>query len=334
MKFYSETSSTETRIPMSNFLREVSEDETIQTVLDGLTCDHKHISSKYFYDETGSKLFEEITRLPEYYLTRTEQIILERSSFQIAGKLKNVDIIELGSGGSSKISLLLNSVPAESRGSVRYIPVDISQAAIENSAQILIRNFPGLKIHGVIADFEKQLNRIPGDANRLICFFGSTIGNLSRKESHKFMGDLGRTLQPGGMLLLGVDRVKDRDMLEKAYNDNKKITEKFNRNILNVANNLAGTDFDPDMFEHIAFYNEDHSRIEMHLKAKERMRIFCPYLNSKIIIEKGETIHTENSHKFTSRHIEELALAGGLEIHNIFSDRNKWFSLIQFRKNV
>jgi L-histidine N-alpha-methyltransferase len=303
-------------------------------ILGSLTSDHKHISSRYFYDEIGSKLFEEITFLPEYYLTRTEKNILKQACFQIAGKLKDGDIIELGSGGSSKISLLLESIPAESIGSVRYIPVDVSQAAIENSAKILIKNFPGLKIHGVVADFEKQLNRIPGGAKRLICFFGSTIGNLSRKESLKFMADLGGIMPSGGMLLLGVDRVKSRDVLEKAYNDSKDITAKFNRNILNVINNLVGTNFNPDMFDHIAFYNEDHSRIEMHLKAMERMEISSPHLSGKIKIRKGETIHTENSHKFTSKHIDDLARAGGLEIKNIFTDNNKWFSLIQFLKSA
>jgi L-histidine N-alpha-methyltransferase len=321
-------------ITISRFSHTESKDESIKTILDGLTSDHKNISSRYFYDEIGSKLFEEITFLPEYYLTRTEKNILKQACFQIAGKLKDGDIIELGSGGSSKISLLLESIPEAYRGSVRYIPVDVNQVAIENSAKILINKFPGLKIHGVVADFEKQLNRIPGGAKKLICFFGSTIGNLSRKESQKFMADLGRILQTGGMLLLGVDMVKSKDMLEKAYNDSQKITEKFNRNILNVINNLVGTNFEPALFDHIAFYNEDHSRIEMHLKAMESMEISSPHLKDKIIIRKGETIHTENSHKFTSKHIDDLARAGGLEIKKIFTDNNKWYSLIQFFKSA
>jgi L-histidine N-alpha-methyltransferase len=319
-------------ITISNFSHTIRKNEAFKTILDGLTSDHRYISSRYFYDAIGSKLFEEITLLPEYYLTRTEKNILKDASFQIAGKLRDGDIIELGSGDSSKISLLLESIPAEHIGSVRYIPVDVNQEAIENSAKNLIKNFPGLKIHCVIADFEKQLNLIPEGIKRLICFFGSTVGNLSRKECLKFMADLGRIMPSGGMLLLGVDMVKGRDVLENAYNDRKKITEKFNRNILNVINNLVGTDFTPDCFDHVAFYNEEHSRIEMHLKAMEYMEISSPYLSGKIIIQKGETIHTENSHKFTYKHIDSLALAAGLDIKNVFTDKNKWFSLIQFLK--
>jgi len=319
-------------ITMSNFLLTISEDEALKTILDGLTSDQKHISSKYFYDEIGSKLFEKIILLPEYYLTRTEKKILRETCFQIAGKLRDVDIIELGSGDCSKISILLDSIPAEHMESVRYMPVDVNQAVIEDSLKILIKKFPGLKIQGVVADFGKQFNLIPVGAKRLICFFGSTVGNLSRKESMNFFSDLGRTMQSDDILLLGVDMVKSKDALENAYNDSKNITAKFNRNILNVINKHVGTNFNPDLFSHIAFYDEVYSRIEMHLKAIQYMEISCPYLPRKIIIREGETIHTENSHKFTYKHIDDLALAAGLEIKNIFSDKNKWFSLIQFLK--
>ena len=256
------------------------------------------------------------------------------ASVQIAGKLRDVDIIELGSGDSSKISFLLDSIPAGRLGSVLYIPVDVNQAAIEGSTKILIKTFPGLQIHGVVADFEQQLNLIPGERNRLICFFGSTIGNFSREEALRFMTDLGRIMHPGGMLLLGVDMVKDRDVLEKAYNDSAGTTEKFNRNILHVINELAGTDFEPDLFDHVAFYDEERFRIEMHLKATRDMEISSPHLNGSITIRRGEAIHTENSHKFTHRHIDDLASAGGLEIQSIFTDRNGWFSLVQFLRGA
>ncbi|UCE41800.1 MAG: L-histidine N(alpha)-methyltransferase [Candidatus Aminicenantes bacterium] len=335
MNFHEDASRSVAPITISNLLpSSINEDEAIMPIIEGLSSDHKRISSRYFYDAVGSQLFEEITLLPEYYLTRTEKNILKDVSPQIVRKLVDIDIIEIGSGDSSKISLLLESLPAERMEAIRYIPVDVNQAAIENAAKSLIKNFPGLKIHGVVGDFEKQLNRIPKGKKRLICFFGSTIGNLSREDSMKFMAELGRIMPSDGMLLLGVDMVKDIDVLENAYKDSKKITEKFNRNILNVINNLVGTDFVPDFFEHIAFYNEEHSRIEMHLRAMERMEISTPYLKGKIIIQKGETIHTENSYKFTHKHIDDLTRAGGMDVKNIFTDENKWFSLIQFCKRA
>jgi L-histidine N-alpha-methyltransferase len=330
MNYREDASISDAPVAISNFLLQQNEDEVIEGILNGLRSDHKHISSKYFYDQVGARLFEEITLLPEYYLTRTEKNILQDASVQIAGKLRDVDIIELGSGDSSKISVLLESIPAGRLGSVRYLPVDVNQAAIEDSTEILIKEFPKLRVHGVVADFEKQLDLIPGEGDRLICFFGSTVGNFTRKESLRFMADLGRIMHSGGMLLLGVDMVKDRDVLEIAYNDSQGITQKFNRNILNVVNELAGTDFDPDLFDHVAFYNEEQFRIEMHLKATRDMEVSSTHFNGRIPIQKGEAIHTENSHKFTRRHIDDLASAGGLEIQNIFTDKNEWFSLIQF----
>jgi len=332
MTFFEDVSYSDVPISISNFLLEIDKHAMIKTILDGLISDRKHISSKYFYDAEGSKLFEEITLLPEYYLTRSEIEILSETSFQIAGDLRNIDIIEIGSGDGSKISLILDSIPAVNMPTVRYIPVDINQAVIEASAKLLIKRFPGLKVHGVVADFEKQLHLIHGESKRLICFFGSTVGNLSRKDAMRIIAELGGGMQPGDRLLLGVDRVKSRDILYKAYNDSQNITAKFNRNILNVVNNLVGTNFNPDFFDHIAFYEEETSRIEMHLKAVKYMEISCPYLHGKILLKPEETIHTENSHKFSVQHIESLASASGLKIENIFSDRNKWFSIIQFLK--
>ncbi len=310
----------------------MDESLAIAKILEGLTSERKSISSKYFYDEIGSKLFEEITRLPEYYLTRTEKSILEDASFQIANELRNIDIIELGSGDSSKISIFLDHVPAENMESVCYLPVDVNQSVIENSAKLLAIKYPGLKIHGVVADFETQLDLIPAEAKRLICFFGSTIGNLSRIEALKFFSGLGKAMHPGDMVLLGVDMVKDGGVLDKAYNDSKNVTAAFNRNILNTVNKIAGTNFDPDLFSHVAFYDDESSCIEMHLRAKRDMEVSCRYLNDPIVIKEGETIHTENSHKFTGKHIDDLACAARLNIKHIFADEKKWFSLVQFLK--
>ena len=326
------TSGSETQITLSNFLLHIDENLVIAKILEGLTSEQKYISSRYFYDETGSKLFEEITLLPEYYLTRTEKNILRDASFQISSELKDIDIIELGSGESSKISIFLDHIPADYMESICYLPVDVNQAVIEHSAKLLIKRFPGLKIHGVVADFETQLDMIPAGAKRLICFFGSTLGNLSRKDARIFFSDLGKSMQSGDMILLGVDMVKNRNVLDKAYNDSQNVTAAFNRNILNSVNKIVSANFDPDSFSHVASYNDESSCIEMYLEAKRDMEVSSPYLSADIIIKEGETIHTENSHKFTAQHIHGLALAAGLDIKNIFTDEKKWFSLVQFIK--
>ncbi len=327
-----EPSSEESPAPVINFLSELGKDDLIGEIITGLTSTYKSISSKYFYDEAGSKLFEEITRLPEYYLTRTEKSILKKVAFNISIDLKDTDIIELGSGDCSKISILLSSVPGKNIESIRYIPVDVSQAAIEESANILLNDFSGLEVQGVVADFTRQLQVIPSGSKRLFCFFGSTIGNLDKEQAEQFICDLSALMHSGDRLLLGVDMVKSKDLLENAYNDSRGVTMNFNRNILNVVNSLIASNFEPNDFEHVAFYNAEYSRIEMHLKASKDLKVSSPLLDEKIIMEQGETIHTENSHKYTDGLVDELASASGLEIKNRFTDENGWFSVIQFYK--
>jgi L-histidine N-alpha-methyltransferase len=223
-------------------------------------------------------------------------------------------------------------MPVRCKESVRYIPVDVSQTTIEEAANVLLNDFSGLEILGVVADFTKQLRLIPAGTKRLFCFFGSTIGNFTKEQAVQFISNLSEIMQPSDMLLLGVDMVKSKDILERAYNDNRNVTAKFNRNILNVVNSIIDTNFEPDDFEHVAFYSKELSRIEMHLKALKDLKISSPHITDKIIIHKGETIHTENSYKFTDEIIDELASASGLKIKNRFTDKNKWFSVIQLFK--
>lgn len=327
-----EICSVESPLAIMNLLHKTAKEDLKRELIAGLTSSHKYISSKFFYDETGSKLFEKITHLPEYYLTRTEKSILKKVASKLGSELKDMDIIELGSGDCSKISILLEAIPVKSIEMVRYIPVDVSRTAIEESADILLDNFSGLEILGMVADFTKHLRFIPARAKRLFCFFGSTIGNLSREQAVQFFSRLSEIMQPEDRFLLGVDRVKSKDILEKAYNDSRDVTAKFNRNILNVVNSRIDTDFKTDDFEHVAFYNQAHSRIEMHLKALKDIEISSPYLGEKIIIEQGETIHTENSYKFTERTVEEFAGDSGLEIKKVFTDKNGWFSVIDLYK--
>jgi len=320
-------------IRIDNFLPKNGDKEPEKNILADLTSSSKKISSVFFYDVKGSKLFEEITILPEYYLTRTEIDLLKEAAPQIGDKLRNVDIVEFGSGDCTKISILLDTIPEEFRDTICYVPFDISIATVEKSSNILAYKFPGIRIQGIVADFNSQLDVIPKDTKKVFCFLGSTIGNLSMEKAMQFLVDLSEIMHSGDLLLLGFDMVKSKEVLEKAYNDSKNVTERFNKNILNVVNSHIGTDFDPDTFEHIAFYNERFSRIEMHLKAIKDLEISCPSLPTNIYIKKSETIHTENSYKFTDENIKSLASGADLEIQHIFTDKNKWFSLVQLIKN-
>jgi L-histidine N-alpha-methyltransferase len=334
MNFKEETCVLESTATVENFLLKLGTDAVMQNIFDGLTSHKKHISCIYFYDAVGSKLFEKITLLPEYYPARTEKSLLAEAAFHICNDLKDIDIVELGSGDCSKISILLEAIPAHFLPSVRYIPVDVSQSVVEESAAILVNTFPGMSIHGVVADFMKQLDLIPKGLRRFICFLGSTVGNLSKRDAVGFFRNLGDAMRPGDMLLLGADMVKSRDVLEKAYNDSEGVTAEFNLNILNVVNDVARTDFRLEDFEHLAFYNEKLSRIEMHLQAKRDLEVHSPFIKEKIVIRKGETIHTENSHKFTCENIIDFASTAGLEIQHIFTDDKKWFSLVLLSKKM
>ncbi len=326
-----DTSSTE-HITIENVLPVIGKDKIVASVYQGLTKNPKQISPVFFYDAAGSRLFEAITQLPEYYLTRTEKKLLCQFFGQTGSALEHTDIIELGSGDCSKISILLDNMPAFRRETIRYIPVDVSCSAIKDSAAILTEKYPELTIHGFIADFLVQLHLIPRGKRRLILFLGSTLGNLNSEQARTFFANLDRIMTDHDCLILGVDRVKPVKILHAAYNDSQDINKKFNLNILNNINNLTGSNFNPARFQHIAFFNKAHSRIEMHLKAEVDMKIESPLFPESIIIKKGEMIHTENSRKFTDDIIRDLTADTQLEITDIISDENQWFSLYAFEK--
>ncbi len=290
------------------------------------------ISCIFFYDNIGSKLFQEITKLPEYYLTRTEIPLIKKAAYDISDKIRNVNIIEFGSGDSTKISILLDAVSKENRDTICYIPFDISESAIKKSSNILLSKYPELKVHGIIADFISQLHAIPKKSKKIICFLGSTIGNLSMEKAQSFLISLKNIMNQEDLLLLGFDMVKSKKILEKAYNDSQNVTEKFNKNILNVINSHINSNFKPENFKHVAFFNEKLSRIEMHLKARKNIEILCPNYSTNIIIKEGETIHTENSYKFTEHDIKKLAEEADLKIKKQYTDKNRWFSLVLLEK--
>jgi L-histidine N-alpha-methyltransferase len=330
---YSDLNTIADKISISSLLEQQSRKDIINEIFAGLCASQKHISSRFFYDEKGSSLFESITRLNEYYPTRTEKYILKEVSSSLVTTNGTTEIVELGSGDCSKISILLDSLPAEMLSSVKYYPVDISETSIVKSADDLSFHFPEIQIHGIMADFLKHLDILPGKNNRLVCFFGSTIGNLTHDEAITFLSGIRKMMETGDSLLVGFDMAKEIDIIEAAYNDAHGITEAFNKNILAAINEIAETCFEPEWFSHLAFYNQKEMRVEMHLEALRDMEISSPNFPYTIHIREGETIHTENSHKFTLKLIQDMAVRSGLKIQNIFTDKKEWFSLVQFHAN-
>lgn len=318
---------------IENLLQEQCNRQIEENIFSNLVLPQKKISSMYFYDQTGSTLFEEITKLPEYYLTRTEIPLIKKAAHYLKESLTDMNIIEFGSGDCRKISIVLDVISDEIRKTVCYIPFDVSTSAIQRSCDMLTQKYSGLRIHGIVADFMTQLDVIANVPHKLLCFLGSTIGNFDTDHSVQFLKKLQAIMQAKDRLLLGFDMVKNKEIIENAYNDNQKITEQFNKNILNVINKLVETDFNPDSYEHVAFYNEKLNRIEMHLKALKHQEVRSPNFTHTIHIEKGETIHTENSYKFTIDKIEELAKKSDLQIEKLFTDEHKWFSLAIFTKS-
>ncbi|MFO7916319.1 MAG: L-histidine N(alpha)-methyltransferase [Candidatus Krumholzibacteriales bacterium] len=316
------------RTQIRNLLAGNRKEQYLRDILEGLTARNKYISSIFFYDEAGSRLFEKITSLPEYYPYNTEKEILREIAPELCKSFEGIDVVEIGSGDCSKISILLNAIPKQRRKTIRYVPVDISYSALRDSADIISERFPRIEFSGLVADFISQMDRIPRADGRFFCFFGSTIGNLSRRGALSYLTGLHEVMAPGDNLLLGVDMVKDIKIIERAYNDSEGVTAEFNRNILKVINSLAGTDFDPEAFSHVAFFNGEHSRIEMHLEARKDMEVKTPYLKENILIRKGERIHTENSHKFSREQIEVMLRSAGLTIKKLYTDPNRWFLLI------
>ncbi|MCF6149546.1 MAG: L-histidine N(alpha)-methyltransferase [Candidatus Kuenenia sp.] len=299
-------------------------------IREGLTAPQKYISSKYFYDAYGSTLFEKICKLPEYYLTRTELSILKESAPEIMEEFQKGDIIELGSGANWKIKILLNATDEANLSDIRYMPVDVSESALIDASEELLEVYPDLKVTGIVADFTKHLEKLPTLDNRFFTFLGSTIGNLTEKEGIHFMKNISSLMEKNDRFLLGFDMLKAKEMIERAYNDTQGVTSEFNKNSLNVVNRELNADFNPDHFDHIAFLNAEKEQIEMHLKANRDVSVEIRDLDLTIEMEKGETIHTEVSRKFTQKSIETLAEGASLKINRWFTDPRKWFSLVEF----
>ena len=279
-------------------------------VLTGLTATPKTLPPKWFYDARGSELFEEITRLEEYYPTRAEREVLADRAGEIAELTAARTLVELGSGSSEKTRLLLDVLRAA--GTLREIvALDVSEAALESSVAFLREAYDPATVHGVVGDFTQHLALLPGGAPRLVVFLGGTVGNLVPAERAKFLSSVRDNLDTGEWLLLGTDLVKDRDTLVRAYDDAQGITAEFNRNVLHVLNRELGADFDTSAFEHVAVWDDEEEWIEMRLRATRAMRVRLPEVGLEVDFAEGEEMRTEVSSKFRAPRVStELAEAG------------------------
>jgi dimethylhistidine N-methyltransferase len=298
-------------------------------VVDGLTATPKRVPAKYFYDAAGSRLFESITEQPEYYPTRSEMRILRDHAGDIAKLVPaGSALVELGSGSSKKARILLRALPPLAA----YVPVDICGEMIEQEAAELRPDFPGLKVLPVVADITLSFE-LPAAARsapvRVGFFPGSTIGNFEPHEAAAFLRNAGRILGPGSTLIVGADLIKPAEVLNAAYNDKAGVTAKFNLNLLTRINRELGGNFNLGCFEHHAFYNRERHRIEMHLASLKRQKM--KVAGEAIEFRAGETIHTENSYKYSIESLGALARGAGWQPEAVWIDARKYFSIQAFR---
>ncbi len=307
-----------------------------QDVIDGLTATPKILPAKYFYDTYGSELFEQICLLPEYYPTRTETSILRQASAEIAQITGVCELVELGSGSSTKTRLLLSAY--ENLGQPwQYVPIDVSSEILKESALQLHQEYPHLSILGLVGTYEQALLQLPSASlpQRMIVFLGSSLGNFTQEECDRLFNEVRDILQVGDYFLLGIDLHKPKEILEKAYNDSQGVTAKFNLNMLSHLNWRYDGNFDLDTFQHQAIYNQMEKQIEMYLTAKQNQKIQLVKLDLDIEIKAGESILTEISRKFDLRQMEDFLGQHRLKTVKYWTDEKQWFGLIlsQLRDN-
>jgi L-histidine N-alpha-methyltransferase len=292
----------------------------------GLRAPQKSVPAKYFYDDRGSELFDEICNLPEYYLTRTGQHLLERRAADIVALTRPREIVELGSGTARNTRVLLDVLARHGRP-FRYVPFDVSEGTLRRAAAALLGDYPTLQVHALVGDYEQDLDRLPRGRERLVLFLGSTLGNFTRTATVAFLHALRAQLSSGEFLLLGVDLVKPVEVLEAAYNDSAGVTAAFNRNVLRVINRALDADFDPHNFAHVAFFNRAQSQIEMHLQARTEHTVTIHALDMTVGFAAGETIHTEISRKFTEDEVHDTLQTAGFELIRWYTPANQYFAL-------
>jgi len=297
-------------------------------VKNGLTSRHKFLLPRYFYDEKGSKLFEQISEQPEYYLTRIEASILQSSSIEITNMCNRGLLVELGSGNSRKTRIILDAF-LSNQVSLQYFPIDISYEMLKESAETLLDEYQNLSITAIVAEYYKGMTIIKKDihSRKVVIFLGSSLGNFDPAEAKKFIQMMRNCTQDQDMFLIGVDMHKDDSVLNAAYNDSCGVTAQFNLNILTRINRELKGEFNPHKFGHTAFYNESKKRVEMYLVSKVEQEVNIVGIRETIGFKKGESIHTESSYKFTCEQIESM-IEESFQVVKTWTDSKKWYSVI------
>ena len=297
-------------------------------VFEGLSATPKWLPSKLFYDQIGSDLFEQITELPEYYLTRTERSIFETYAGEILQQAgTSLTLVELGAGTASKTCVLIEELLSR-QSRVLFYPIDVSPSALQEAVARLGQQFPELRVNPIVADYTggvSALSRISG--RKLVLYIGSSIGNFEPEEAIRMLRRIRRTLRAGDALLLGADFAKSPKILVPAYDDSQGVTARFNKNILARLNREFDADFDVHLFRHVAMWNRRLSRIEAYLESTTSQTVFIPALDLDLLFAPGERIHTENSYKYTDDMIESILRESGFTLEHTWCDRKKWFGV-------
>ncbi len=300
-------------------------------VRSGLTSEPKQLPPVYFYDDRGSRLFDEITRLPEYYPTRCERSILDAHAKDMILQADADVLVELGAGTCEKSRVLLDAMQSCGRLG-RYVPLDVSDTTLWAAAGSLAKEYPGLTVQAVVGDFHRHLGRLGNGTRRLFAFLGGTIGNLDPDERAVFLAELGEAMAPGDRLLLGTDLLKDRARLVSAYDDSAGVTAEFNRNVLHVLNRELAADFDPERFGHVARWNEPDQRIEMWLRSLDDRQVRVADLDLDLEFRAGEELLTEISTKFSPDALEAELTANGFEVEAMWPSEGDEFLVTMARR--
>ena len=312
----------------SKQLQFLATDAMALEVREGLGATPKHLPAWLFYDEIGSALFEQITELPEYYLTRTERSILERYAGEILEQAgPSLTLVELGAGTASKTCILIEEL-LQRQSRTLFYPIDVSPSALDVAVRQLGRQFPSLRVNPIVADYTggvPALGRISG--RKLVLYIGSSIGNFEPPDAVRFLRRIRQTLRPGDALLLGADFAKSSKVLLPAYNDSQGVTVAFNKNILARLNRELDADFNPELFDHVALWNRRQFRMEIYLESLAAQSVFIPALDMDLSFGPGERIHTENSYKYTDEMIESILRQSGFTLEQTWCDHKRWFGV-------